>query len=212
MLLPNCWAKCGPTNYRNWAGRLCKATPSFFSSTHRAPASEAAKAENTALHQRHRDRERERNPTIWQAKAVTVPLLTGCCVVAEEGRKHAWCSEQNCSGTESIYCGAFCDEPPPKASVSAQAPLASADRGNISSLLPGNENCNVGSANRKSQGDDNSPFSIISFSNGPSQFCLFSSAVTLRPFCSLQSVWTLSHCSIHYCKSLQLEIIVTNPK
>lgn len=53
----------------------------FFSSICRAPASAADKAENTALHQRHRDRERERNPTVWQAKAVTVPLLTGCCVV-----------------------------------------------------------------------------------------------------------------------------------
>lgn len=36
----------------------------FFSSICRAPASAADKAENTALHQRHRDRERERNPTV----------------------------------------------------------------------------------------------------------------------------------------------------
>lgn len=37
-----------------------QSSPLIFSSTHRAPVSEAARAENTALHQRHRDTERER--------------------------------------------------------------------------------------------------------------------------------------------------------
>jgi len=44
-----------------------QSNPLVFSSTCRAPVSEAARAENTALHQRHKGRERERergrNPT-----------------------------------------------------------------------------------------------------------------------------------------------------
>lgn len=44
-----------------------QSNPLIFSSTHRALLSKAARAENTALHQRHRDRGREREREIPQS-------------------------------------------------------------------------------------------------------------------------------------------------
>lgn len=91
-----------------------QSNPLVFSSTCRAPVSEAARAENTALHQRHRDRQREREKSYsLTGKGCDCPtpdrLLRGA---VEEGGKPAPCSEKHRSSPASVYCGAFRDELP----------------------------------------------------------------------------------------------------
>lgn len=88
------------------------------SSTLRAPVSQAARAENAALHQRHRDRERERqrekSPSLT-GKAVPVPLLTGCAGPWNKAQlppKQSW---GELSPSPGRVCGAaFHEEPPSK--------------------------------------------------------------------------------------------------
>lgn len=83
MLLCNHWAEDGMDPLKVETVAACREAlqrnPLGFSCALRAPMSEAAREENTALHQRHGERERERFHCLT-AKAVTVPLLTGCCV------------------------------------------------------------------------------------------------------------------------------------
>lgn len=108
----------GPLKMRMVAAcrEALQSKPLVFSSTRRAPVSEAARAENTALHQRHKDREGEREREKFHSltsKGCDCPTPDRLlCGAVEEGGKHARRSEKHRSGPANVYCGAFHDELP----------------------------------------------------------------------------------------------------